>query len=294
MELFVQNLVKALALGGTYALLALGLALIFSILRLINFAHGELVTITGYVLFFSLGAGLATPIIVVLGILAAGVASTAVERVFFRPFRGADPTTMLLTTFGLSIAIQVLLQVIISPRPKGVNIDLGVPGVIHLGGIQVGGLQFVSLIASLCALTALTVFIRGTNMGLSMRAAAENLPVARLMGVRANGVIATAFLVSGLLAGLAGVLWVAQRATVDPLMSLTPLLKAFVAAIVGGLGSPVGAAGAAFLLGILEVGFQSYLPGGLLEYRDALVWVVVIGVLVFRPNGLFRPAGEKV
>jgi branched-chain amino acid transport system permease protein len=293
-QLFVQNLVNALALGGTYALLALGLALIFSILRLINFAHGELVTITGYVLFYCLGAGLATPIMVILGISAAGLASAAIERGFFRPFRGSDPIAMLLTTFGLSISIQVLFQVLISPRPKGVNISLGVPGVVHLGGIQVGGLQLVSLITSLCALAALTIFIRGTNMGLSMRAAAENLPVARLMGVRANRVIATAFLVSGLLAGLAGVLWVAQRATVDPLMSLVPLLKAFVAAIVGGLGSPAGAAAAGFLLGLLEVGFQSYLPGGLLEYRDALVWVVVIAVLLFRPNGLFRPAGEKV
>jgi branched-chain amino acid transport system permease protein len=201
---------------------------------------------------------------------------------------------MLLTTFGLSIAIQVLFQVLISPRAKGVNIDLWVPNVIQIGGIQIGGLQVVSLVASGCALAALTVFIRGTNLGLSMRAAAENLPVARLMGVKANRVIAVAFLASGLLAGLAGVLWVSQRATVDPLMSLVPLLKAFVAAIVGGLGSPVGAAGAAFLLGALEVGFQSYLPTGLLEYRDALVWVVVIGVLLFRPNGLFQPVGEKV
>jgi branched-chain amino acid transport system permease protein len=293
-ETLIQNIVNALSLGGTYALLALGLALVFSILRLINFAHGDLMTITGYVLFFALGAGVATPLTVGLGIAAACAAALTMERAVFRPFRGADPTTLLLTSFALSLAIQVLFQGLISPRAKGVNIDLGVPGVITIGGIQLGGLQLVSMVTSFCVLALLTLFIRRTTLGLSMRAAADNFAVSRLMGVRANRVIATAFLVSGLLAGISGVLWVSQRASVDPLMALTPLLKAFVAAIVGGLGSPAGAAAAGFLLGILEVGFQSYLPTDLTVYRDAMVWVVVIGVLLIRPNGLFTPAPEKI
>jgi branched-chain amino acid transport system permease protein len=294
MEELLQAVVNALSLGGTYALLALGLSLVFSILRLINFAHGELVTITGYVMVFGLGAGLATPLIVVMAIAAAAVASLAMERTVFRPFRGADPTTLLLTSFAVAISLQVLFQGLISPRAKGANIDLGVPGVITVAGIQFGGLQAVSMLTSALVLVVLTLFIRRTTLGLSMRAAAENFSVARLMGVRADRVIAVAFFVSGLLAGIAGILWVSQRASVDPLMSLTPLLKAFVAAIVGGLGSMGGAVAAAVLLGFLEVGFQTYLPRELVGYRDGLVWLVVIGVLLLRPNGLFSRAPERV
>lgn len=289
----IQDVVNALGLGGTYALLALGLALVFSILRLINFAYGELMTITGYILVFLIGAGLATPFVLVIGIAGAGVAALAMERAVFRPFRNADASTLLLTSFALSLAIQVLLQVTISPNAKGVNIDI-VPGIINIWGVQVGGLQLVSGVTSIVVLIVLSLFLLRTTLGISMRATAENFQVAQLMGIRANRVIVTAFLISGLLAGVAGELWVIQRASVDPLLGLSPVLKAFVAAIVGGLGSLTGAVAAAFMLGALEVSFQTFLPGELTGYRDALVWVIVIGVLLVRPHGLFSPAPEKL
>jgi branched-chain amino acid transport system permease protein len=288
----VQDIVNALGLGGVYALLALGLALVFSILRLINFAYGELMTITGYILVFSLGAGLWTPFVLVLGIVGAGAASIAMERVVFRPFRNADATSLLLTSFALSVALQVLFQVTISANAKGVDLTF-IPGVVHVGGIQVGGIQLVAMVTSLVVLASLSLFLLRTTLGISMRATAENFHVAQLMGIRANRVILTAFCVSGLLAGVAGELWVMQRASVDPLMGATPVLKAFVAAIVGGLGSLRGAAVAGLLLGILETLLQTYLPGTVSGYRDALLWVILIGVLLVRPQGLFAPAAER-
>jgi branched-chain amino acid transport system permease protein len=288
----VQDIVNALGLGGTYALLALGLALVFSILRLINFAYGELMTITGYILFFALGAGLATPLVIVLGIVGAGVASIAMERVVFRPFRNADATTLLLTSFAVSVGLQTLFQASISANAKGVDLSF-IPGVVHIGRVDVGGIQLVATVTSLVVLVCLGAFLLRTTLGVSIRATAENFHVARLMGIRANRVIVASFFVSGLLAGVAGVLWVMQRASVDPLMGATPVLKAFVAAIVGGLGSLRGVVVAGFLLGFLETFLQTYLPGTVSGYRDALVWVLLIGVLLFRPEGLFAPAAER-
>jgi branched-chain amino acid transport system permease protein len=142
-------------------------------------------------------------------------------------------------------------------------------------------------------LLALGFFLLRTTLGVSIRATAENFDVARLMGIRSNRVIVTCFLVSGLLAGVAGVLWVAQVASVTPLMGTTPVLKAFVAAIVGGLGSLRGVVLAGFLLGFLETLLQTYLPGSASGYRDAVLWVILIGVLLFRPQGLFAPAVER-
>jgi branched-chain amino acid transport system permease protein len=288
----VQDIVNGLGLGGTYALLALGLALVFSILRLINFAYGELMTITGYILFFAIGAGLATPLVIVLGIVGAGVASVAMERVVFRPFRNADATTLLLTSFALSVALQTLFQATISANAKGIDLSF-IPGQISIGGVQVGGTQLVSTVTSLVVLVCLGMFLMRTTLGVSIRATAENFHVARLMGIRANRVIVSSFLVSGLLAGVAGVLWVIQIASVSPLMGTTPVLKAFVAAIVGGLGSLRGVVLAGFLLGFLETLLQTYLPGSASGYRDAMLWVILIGVLLLRPQGLFAPAAER-
>ena len=288
----VQDIVNALGLGGTYALLALGLALVFSILGLINFAYGELMTVTGYILFFALGAGITTPLVIVLAIAGAGAASIAMERVVFRPFRNADATTLLLTSFALSVGLQTLFQTSISANAKGVDLNF-IPGVINVGRIRVGGIQLVATATSLVVLVCLGVFLLRTTLGVSIRATAENFDVARLMGIRANRVILASFLVSGLLAGIAGVLWVMQRASVDPLLGAAPVLKAFVAAIVGGLGSLRGVVVAGFLLGFLETFLQTYLPGSVSGYRDAMLWVILIGVLLLRPQGLFAPAAER-
>jgi branched-chain amino acid transport system permease protein len=147
-------------------------------------------------------------------------------------------------------------------------------------------IQLISIIVTLAMLLGLNLFLHRTMAGRAMRAAAEDFAVLRLMGLRANSVVATAFAISGLLAGVAGVLWVAQRGSVDPLMGALPVLKAFIAAIIGGLGSLSGAVAGGFLLGFIEVILQAYLPESLLPYRDAFAILLVIAVLLFRPQGL--------
>ncbi|MDH6230526.1 branched-chain amino acid transport system permease protein [Mesorhizobium soli] len=286
MDIFLQQLVNALSLGGTYALLALGLAVVFSIMGLINFAHGELMTAAGYGMCFALIAGLPFGLAVIVAIAVAVVLVLLMERIAFRPVRGASGTTLLLTSFAVSAILRVLFQNFVSARPKPVPMPMSLSGTIEIAGLHIGIIQAISILMTVVMLVGLNIFLRTTVLGRAMRAASEDFAIVRLMGIRANAVVATAFAISGLLAGVAGMLWVAQRGSVDPLMGFLPVLKAFIAAIIGGLGSLSGAVAGGFLLGFIEVLLQAYLPENLLGYRDAFTILLVIGVLLFAPQGL--------
>lgn len=281
-----QQIINAVSLGGVYALLALGLAIVFSIVGLINFAHGELMTLSGYALLASLVFGLPFPLAVLVAVSCGALAAVAMERVAFRPMRGASVTSLLLTSFAVSSLLKVVFQNGISARPQAVAMPGWMTGAFSFGDFTIGVGPSISIVVSALALIALELFLRRTVTGTAMRAAAEDFNVVRLMGIPASRIIATAFLLSGLLAGLAAMLWVAQRASVDPLMGFTPVLKAFIAAVVGGLGSLPGAVAGGFLLGIIEVLLQATLPGAVAPYRDAIVLSGVIAVLLIRPQGL--------
>ena len=293
MEYFLQQALNALALGGTYALLGLGLAVVFSVLGLINFAHGELMTLTGYGIFYALLAGLPFPIALLIGVLIATIAAVLMERIAFRPVRNASGTTMLLTSFAVSTILHILFQNLISARPKAIAVPESLTGAITLGGMQIGLIQLLSILITALSLLALTLFLRRSLLGIAMRAAAEDFNVARLMGVNANLVISTAFAISGLLAGVAGILWLFQRGSVDPLMGFLPVLKAFIAVVLGGMGSLSGAVIGGFILGIIEVALRAYLPDSILAYRDAISLTLVILVLFFLPQGIV-PRRESV
>ena len=286
MDLFLQQLLNAVSLGGIYALLALGLAVVFSIVSLINFAHGELMTVAGYGLFFAVAAQVPLPVALVFGVALAALAAVLTERVAFRPMRRADATALLLTSFAVSAILRVIFQNGISARPKPVPLPAALSGTIELGSVRLGTVPLLSILITILSLAALTLFLQRTILGKAMRAAAEDFQVLRLMGIRANRVIAVAFAVSGALAGISAALWVAQRGSVDPLMGFVPVLKAFVAAVIGGLGSLSGAVAGGFALGILEVLFQAFLPEAALPFRDAFVLGVVILILLWRPDGL--------
>jgi branched-chain amino acid transport system permease protein len=284
--MIAQQIINAVSLGGVYALLALGLAIVFSIVGLINFAHGELMTLSGYALLAALVLGLPFPAAVLVAVSCGALAAVAMERIAFRPMRGASVTSLLLTSFAVSSLLKVLFQNGISARPQAVAMPGWMTGAFSLGDFTIGVGPSISIVVSALALIALEVFLRRTVTGTAMRAAAEDFDVVRLMGIPASRIIATAFLLSGLLAGLAAMLWVAQRASVDPLMGFTPVLKAFIAAVVGGLGSLPGAVAGGFLLGIIEVLLQATLPAAVAPYRDAIVLSGVIAVLLVRPQGL--------
>jgi branched-chain amino acid transport system permease protein len=283
----LQLAVNVLSLGGLYAMLALGLALIFSILRLINFAYGELIMIAGYSALFLLAAGAPLLAMILPTLALVALTSIAMERVAFRPVRGADAATLLITSFAVSVFIQNLASLTISPRPRGLPIPAQLTEVLTVGPLRIPPLEAVTAVTAIIVLVALTAFLNRTSLGVQLRAAAEDFEMVRILGVRANRVVAAAFALSGVLAGIAGLLWLARTANVSPAAGSGPLLIAFIAIVVGGMGSLRGAVAGGFLLAALTVALQRTLPTELLGYRDAFVFGILILILLLRPRGLF-------
>ena len=220
------------------------------------------------------------------------VSAVLLERIAFRPVRGASGATMLLTSFAVAVLMQLAFQLFISTRPQVVMLPEFLTATLDFGGFAIGVNRVISVVVAIVVLIALNLFLRRTILGLAMRAAADDFNVTRLMGIRANRVIATAFALSGLLAGIAAMLWIAQRSSVDPMMGLVPVLKAFIAATLGGLGSLLGAVLGGLLLGAIEIYLAAYLPDSVLPFQGAITLGIVILVLVVRPQGLIGPRRE--
>lgn len=286
MEALVQTIVSILSLGGLYALLALGLALVFSVMGLANFAYGELIMLTGYSILLMVGAGIPLAAAIPVTIVLVALASVLMERIAFRPVRGATGATLLVTSFAVSVIIQNLVSLTIGPRARGLPIPDVLGQVVRIGEVRIVPLELATVAVSSFALVAMSAFLVRTTIGIELRAAAEDFDMARLLGINANRVVATAFALSGVLASVAGLLWLARTANVAPQSGFNPLLIAFVAAVFGGLGNLKGAALGGFLLGGLTVGLQAVLPSGLANLRNAFAFSVVILILLLRPDGL--------
>jgi branched-chain amino acid transport system permease protein len=260
---------------------------------LVNFAYGELVAITGYMMYALVINGIPWGVAAFVGMLAATIASLLMERFAFRPLRNASFLTLLFASFALSVILQNLFRAVVSPRTKGFRGPSLFVEAVNVGPLTVPWLNIVTTVVAFVCFIVLLLFLRRTIAGISMRAAAEDFAVARLMGIKANRVIAGAFVVSGLLAGIAGVLWVARSGNVSPAMGFTPIIKAFVATVIGGLGSLPGAVVGGFILAAVEVFMISTLPNSLQPYADPLSLMAVIAILYFRPNGLLAPTAER-
>lgn len=295
MSTLLQHLFDALSLGSLYALGALGIALIFGVMRLVNFAHGDVMTFAIFVLIAPTAEAVAplwvgawsTPLLV-LTVLAAGAAlSLLSEWLVFRHLRHATPATTMMASFALGFVIQNSLLVLHSSRPKAVNLwpDLSLP--VDLFGLRVPALQLLMVGITIALLSALAWMLRRSRVGLEMRAAAENFDMARMLGVKANRVILVAFGLSGALAALIGLLMVSQTGLVDIRMGAPMMLVAFVATVIGGLGSLAGAVLGGFLIGAVSTLLQAWLPLDARAFRDAFVYLAVIFLLLWRPNGLF-------
>jgi branched-chain amino acid transport system permease protein len=310
---FLQQLVNALSIGSLYALMAVGLAMVFSILRLINFAHGDLIMIAAYFAAFALLGHLPLGLAIVLMLVGTVLVGLVMERVAYRPIRGAPDVAALLTSFAVGQILQngtlLATRLLQKPNPLAFPVISGLSGVFTFGAITVPRVNVLSLILGVVLLILLSLFVTRTDLGLSMRAAAEDLPAAQLMGIDINRVIATAFAIGSGLAAIAGLLFAVQAGQLTPYMGFSPVLKAFIAAVIGGFGSISGAILGGFVLGGLEVlltaipgigdilppglvspGVQAWLrtwlPSSLTSYRDAFVFIVLILVLLFRPNGI--------
>ena len=296
MEHFVQTLVDAVSVGGLYALTALGIGLIFGVMRLINFAHGELITIAGYTLLALFG--LPVPVMLLGAIVVAVLLALVTERAAFRPLRSADPATLLISSFAVSFFLQKTLILVVGSRPKGHRLSSRrSAGRSSWSGSGCKLLQIVTIVVSAVLLVALTWFLRSTRFGLQMRAAAEDFRMARVLGVRANRVIAIAFALSGVLAAAVSCLVVVQTGIVQPRMGLQLVIIAFVGTVIGGLGSLTGAALGGFLVGAASILLQALLPPDLarlprglrVRRRDARSSVPAAG-----PHSGARPEGADL
>lgn len=286
MTQLIQELVNGLSLGSTYALLALGLAMVFSILDLINFAHGELVTIGGYTMWTLFNHGVPWPAVAVLTLVATTVTAIAMERIAFRPLRGASISTLLITSFAVSFFIQVALQIFVSAEPQGIAVPNWTDTVWHIGGVAVPAVKVVTFAVTIVAVLLLMVFLRRTLIGVAMRASAEDFNAVRLLGIRANVVVVTAFALSGLLAGVAALLFFASAPGVDSGVGTPLVINAFIAVILGGLGNLYGAVLGGFVLGLATSLLDANLHGTYTQFSQAFALAIVVGILLLRPQGL--------
>jgi branched-chain amino acid transport system permease protein len=284
MALFIQHVIDALTYGSQFALYALGIALIFGIMGLINFAHGELIMIGAYTIV--LIGHPPWPVMVIATIGMAIVFALAMERTAFRPLRGANPATLLIASFAVSYGLQNLAILTEGSASQGVSVSTWLSESFQIGSVSIRKLDLVTVGVTVVLLIALGLFLQRTRMGVQMRAAAEDFRMARILGVKANTVIATAFGISGLLAGIGAYLLVAQTGQVAPDLGSNPVLYAFVATVLGGMGSLRGAVLGGYVFGAIFVALQSYLPLELRSYRDAFAFAAVIVMLLVRPQGL--------
>jgi branched-chain amino acid transport system permease protein len=290
----IQDIVNWLALGSIYALLALGIAVVFSVLGLINFAHGELVTIAGYSMLFFTTRGVPWALVIPFSIAVTGLAAMLMERIAYRPLRGAPVTTTVLVSLGLSIVIQNAFLLFVGARPRVINFPSWTNADVHIGGVVLKWLDVATLATTFVILAAVLLFLRRSVRGIALRAAAENFSVTRLMGIRANAVVGGAFLLSGLLAGIAAFFYFGTASLVDPTAGFIPLLKGFVAAVIGGLGSLSGAVLGGFVLAGFEELSNVLLPASVQPFSDAVVFGTVIVVLLVMPRGLRAERSAQV
>jgi branched-chain amino acid transport system permease protein len=285
-QFFIQQAINAVSIGSLYALMAIGLAMVFGILRLINFAHGDLIMVGSYAALLLLWAGLPFWLAALAGIAASTIAGLIMERIAYRPIRGAPDVAMLLTSFAVTILLENAAILIFNPTAKPFPAPAILKNALQFGPLRIASLDIVAIVVAIALLVLLTLFVTRTEVGISMRAASEDLLAARLVGINVNAVIAYAFAIGSMLAGVVGLLWSIRVGKIDPFMGFYPVLKAFVASVIGGLGSLPGAVLGGYILGIMEILLQGLLPASLTPFRDGFVFAGLIILLLFRPNGI--------
>jgi branched-chain amino acid transport system permease protein len=303
MDIFLQQIINGLVLGSMYALVALGYTMVYGIISLINFAHGEVLmvgaltawTVVTWLADYGLPGWSLLLISLVAAMVVCSALNFAIEKIAYRPLRTAPRLAPLITAMGMSLLLQTLAMIIWKPNYKPFPILLPSEP-FNIGGAVINTTQILILVVTALALGGLMWLVNATKLGRAMRATAENPRVAALMGVQPDKVISATFIIGAALAALAGVMWAANYGSVQHTMGFLPGLKAFTAAVFGGIGNLAGAMVGGVLLGVIEAlgaGYIGPLTGGVLgsHYQDIFAFVVLILVLTLRPKGLL---GERV
>ena len=289
---FFQQLLNGLNQGAIYALIALGYTMVYGIAKMLNFAHGDVIMVGAYTLFVTMGTlGLPAYLGVILSIVFCAVLGVVLEKIAYKPLRGSSPLAVLITAIGVSYFLQSLALLIFGSQQQKVESVVNLPS-IYLGAVELSGESIVTLGTTILIMIALTLFIKKTKTGRAMLAVSEDRGAAQLMGINVNRTISITFAIGSGLAAVAGALFVSSYGGVGPYTGSLPGIKAFVAAVLGGIGSIPGAMLGGILLGIIESFSKAYIST---QLSDAIVFGVLILVLLVRPSGLLgRKKIEKV
>ena len=290
MEVILSTLINGLSLGGIYAMIALGYTMVYGIAKMLNFAHGDIIMVGGYLIYVFMAAN--NPLLAVglacVGCLIMGI---TIEKIAYKPLRGASPLAVLITAIGVSYLLQSLAQIIFGSASKMVTVYEF--GAVKLLGVTMQVSSLVTLAVTVVVMLALTLFVKCTRLGRAMIAVSEDKSAAQLMGINVNGIITITFAIGSVLAALAGLFYLLKAPNVSNTMGAMPGIKAFTAAVIGGIGSIPGAMLGGILLGIVES--ISYKITAIAPYTDAIEFSILIVILLVRPTGfLGKKRREKV
>lgn len=291
--MFWQQLVNWINLGAMYALLAIGYTMVYGIVKLINFAHGE-IFMTGafFTWWFTTALSVPFPVASLMGIMLATLLGVGIERVAYRPLREAPRFAVVISVLGMSIFLQNMARIVWGAESQVFEIDFGIPPIL-IGSVVIPFKKIFILVISLILMVALSVFVKKTYLGKAMRATAADREAAEMMGISSNAVIVLTFVVGSSLGAVAGILYAINYNSIDPYMGFNAGMKAFAAAVLGGIGNIYGAMLGGMLLGIFEGAGAAYVSS---MYRDAVAFAILILALIFRPEGLLGEfkSGEKI
>ncbi len=291
-EQLPQQLVNGIILGSIYALLALGYTMVYGIIKLINFAHGDIYMMGAFVGYYAINSlGMNFWVALVFAMLVCAILGVVIEFLAYRPLRNSTRISALITAIGVSFFLEYIMVLFVGADTRSFPQKIAIK-TYHLGSISVTNVQLLILVVALVLMVALQLIVKKTKMGKAMRVVSVDSDAAELMGINVNNTISFTFALGSSLAGAAGVLIGLYYNSIEPLMGMTPGIKAFVAAVLGGIGIIPGAALGGFVIGILETLSTAI---GLSSYRDAIVYGVLIVILLVRPAGILgKNVKEKV
>lgn len=295
LETFLQQLINGLSLGSLYALIAIGYTLVYGILRLINFAHGDIFMMAAYFAYFGIAVFfLPWYVTIFITIALTALLGVGIERMAYRPLRNAPKTSLLISAIGVSFLLENLATYLFSGKPQAFPDFPLMTTPINFGSLTIQPVSILIPIVTFIIMVGLLFLINHTKVGMAMRAVAVDYDTAKLMGIKINGVISSTFAIGSGLAAVGAILWCMKYPSVLPLMGVVIGLKCFIAAVIGGIGNVKGAVLGGLILGFSEVLMVAFFPA-LTGYRDAIAFVILIIILLFLPNGILgKKQVEKV
>ncbi len=291
METIIETLLNGLSSGGTYAMIALGYTMVYGIAKMLNFAHGDIIMVGGYMIFITMSA-ISNPILgLLVAVIFCVILGISVEKIAYKPLRGASPLAVLITAIGVSYLLQSTAQIIFGSSPKMVYIaDLGN---FTMGNLKVPFYTVITLVCSFAIMIALNFFVKYTKIGRAMIAVSEDKGAAQLMGINVNAIITITFAIGSGLAAFAGFFMLMKSPSLSNTLGAMPGIKAFTAAVIGGIGSIPGAMVGGILLGVVEA--ISFKIPVIAPYTDAIEFLILIIILLVRPSGILgKKRREKV